>query len=388
MTGHQLQLRSSASLDRWELPFGGCTVRFGAGAHEQLAEIAQNLGAARPLLVTDPGVRATGRVDATAQAMRSLGQQAEVFDGVCENPTTRVVDAGRRFAAEHDTDLLVGFGGGSALDATKGINFLLTNGGGMEDYWGVDKALRPMLQSIGVPTTAGTGSEAQRFALITRPKDRRKMACGDPKARFTAVVLDPELTETVPRPVAVATGIDAVTHAVESHVSTRANRISRLYSREACHLLGSAFEESIGKDADLEVRARMLLGAHLAGAAIECSMLGAAHACANPLTARFDVTHGVAVGILLPHVVRYNRPEVADRYVELEVELDAPRGGLESRLEAMVAGAGLPLRLRDHGVDKATLPVLAAEAATQWTANFNPRPVAKADLRRIYESAY
>ena len=143
-------------------------------------------------------------------------------------------------------DLLIGLGGGSAMDCAKGINFILTNGGRMEDYWGVDKATKPMLPSIGIPTTAGTGSEAQSFALISQEDTHQKMACGDKKARFRTVILDPALTKSTPKGVTAATGIDAISHAVESYVSTRRNPISQMFAKEAWRLLEKSFEIVVG----------------------------------------------------------------------------------------------------------------------------------------------
>ena len=369
---------------RWRVMVGAVDVCFGLGERARVPSIVSELHARRPLIVTDPGVRATGVVDELGAALMRHGCISAIFDGVEENPTTACVEAGTEAARQHEVDLLVGFGGGSSMDTAKGINFLYTNGGCMEDYEGTGKAHTEMLPSIGVPTTAGTGSEAQSYALISRLDDHRKMACGDPAARFRTAVLDPEITGTVPRDVRVATGIDAVSHAVESLVCSRANPISRLYSREAWRLLSASFEPTVATSDDVDARGRMLLGAHLAGAAIERSMLGAAHACANPLTARFDITHGIAVGVMLPHVVHYNlvSDDVAAEYEGLEVS------DLPERLGSMLRSGGVASRLRDHAVPKASLGELAAEAAQQWTANFNPRPVDASQLLSIYESAY
>jgi alcohol dehydrogenase len=313
-----------------------------------------------------------------------------VFDEVAGNPTTRHVARGLSAAEEFGPDCIVGLGGGSSMDCAKGINFLYTNGGRMEDYWGTGKASRPMLVSLGVPTTAGTGSEAQSYALISQEGTGKKMACGDPKARFVAVILDPRLLPTAPREVREVSAIDALSHAVESYVSTRRNPVSALFAREAWRLLGSALERSLADADDLRAGGDMLLGAHLAGLAIEHSMLGAAHACANPLTARFGVPHGVAVGLLLPHVVAFNRPAVAELYAELERTDGAtiPPATLEQRLRALCAACRLPERLADCGVPRSALEALADEAAEQWTAAFNPRRVTRRELRDLYDAAY
>src|SRR5207249_10078818 len=185
-------------------------------------------------------------------------------------------------------------GGGSAMDCAKGINFLLTNGGRMADYQGFGKAKKPMLPSIGIPTTAGTGSEAQSFALIADEQTHMKMACGDRKAAFHIAILDPEVTVSQPAKVTAITGVDALSHAVESYVTTRRNPLSQLFAREAWRLLQANFEKVLRRPDNLEARSAMQLGAYLAGSAIETSMLGAAHALANPLTAHYGMTHGIA----------------------------------------------------------------------------------------------
>jgi alcohol dehydrogenase len=295
---------------------------------------------------------------------------------------------GVEFARGHDPDLIIGFGGGSAMDAAKGINFIYTNGGTMEDYEGSGETARPMLPSFAVPTTAGTGSEGQSYALISRAEDHRKMACGAPGARFRVAILDPELLSSAPHALRFVTGIDAIAHAVESHVSTRSNPISRLFSQQAWERLRRSFVASLEHDADLAVRGDMLLGAHLAGTAIEASMLGAAHACANPLTARYGMIHGLAVGLLLPHVVAFNSETVSSEYARFAAGALDQGDDLAGMLAGLFATGGVPLRLRDHGVEFESLPALAAAAATQWTVQFNPRPLQENDLHAIYESAY
>jgi len=401
-TNNPVETLNDPTSPAWSATIGGIRVLSGLDALSQIGELALELGGRRTLIVTDPGVRATGHPERAAELIGRKGGDVFVFDGVEENPTTRHVDAGTEFAREHEVDLIVGFGGGSAMDCAKGINFLLTNGGKMEDYWGIGKATQPMLPAIGVPTTAGTGSEAQSFALIAQEETHRKMACGDEKARFHRVILDPELTISAPRAVVVATGIDAIGHAVESYVSSSRTPVSQLYAREAWRLLVASFSTSLSDPENLEVAGRMQLGAHLAGAAIECSMLGAAHACANPLTARFDIPHGIAVGLLLPHVVRYNSEVVGSVYDELvpaiqdlmtldEGEMLAPMSGgnvVASLIETLVLGGAVPNRLRDYGIERDTLPALAEDAADQWTAGFNPRPVTRRELLDIYEAAY
>ncbi len=360
---------------------GGIRVHFGTGALDLAGPIARELGGRRVLLVTDPGVRAAGHAGRAVAFLEREGLETAVFDQVDENPTSLTVENGSVFAAAFGPDLLVALGGGSAMDTAKGINFLLTNGGRMEDYWGSGKASRPMLPSIGVPTTAGTGSEAQSYALISHPETHQKMACGDRKARFAAVLLDPELVASTPRKAAAAAGIDAVSHAVESYVTTRSNPFSRMLAREAWRLLDGSLPVHLDSPRDPRAAGDMLLGAHLAGAAIEASMLGAAHACANPLSAHYGLVHGIAIGLMLPPVVRFNEKVAGNLYAELDRHLS-------ERLEELRTLSGLPTRLCDTGVEEDRLPELAEEADRQWTARFNPRPVNASDLLSLYRAAW
>jgi alcohol dehydrogenase len=370
-------------------------VVFGPGKIAELGTLAAELGARSVLLVTDHGLETAGHPQKGIAALESAGLSVTLFDDVHANPTTDDVDRGLCVAQSAGIDLIVGLGGGSSMDCAKGINFLLTNGGRIEDYWGANKAARPMLPMIAVPTTSGTGSEAQSYALIANPKTHMKMACGDPKAACRLALLDPELTLSMPGSVTAATGIDALSHALESYVCTRRNPVSQLFSRQAWQLLVRGFPAVIAAANDLDARSKMLLGAHLAGAAIENSMLGAAHALANPLSAHFDVTHGVAIAVMLPHVVRYNTESVVGLYGELAHDAGLCDAGdrlagerLASHLAGLANRAGLPATLAECGVEKALIPQMAAEAAQQWTGRFNPRAVDEQSLRELYEGAF
>lgn len=359
-------------------------VVFGPGSLNKLGELTRELGGTRVLLVTDPGLEAAGHPQRAANILREAGLSVALFDHVEENPTSKHVDLGVIAAKDHRADFLVAVGGGSAMDVAKGINFIVTNGGTMADYHGFGKAAKPMLASIGVPTTAGTGSEAQSYALIADASTHLKMACGDRKAAFRIALLDPELTVTQPQRVTAATGIDSIAHAVESHVCTTASAASRQLSHRAWELLSNHFLEVLAHPEKVDARASMQLGAYLAGCAIEASMLGCAHSCANPLTAHYGITHGIAVGLMLPHVVRFNSQAAIDGYAALSGSAEQ----LAARITSMLTAAELPTRLTDLGISHSILPVLANEAAQQWTAKFNPRPVTEADLLHLYEAAY
>jgi len=371
-------------------------VIFGPGVVERLGEVARELGFTRTLLVADRGLVAAGHVDEALAPLRRASIEVFGFHDFEVNPDGEMVQAGRDFAAPLKIDSIIGLGGGSSLDCAKGINFLLTNGGEMKDYAGYGKATQTLLPMIGIPTTAGTGSEAQSYALISDAQSQTKMACGDPNAAFRIALLDPALTLSQPRIVTATAGYDAIAHAVETYVTKKRTALSEVFSREAWRLLEANYEVVLTEPQNLEARGAMQLGAYFAGVAIENSMLGATHACANPLTAHYGTAHGAAIAMLLPSVVRWNGPVAVERYRELlnlstaneSFPRDQPSESLARRLEELATAGGLASTLRESGVASRDLLALAAEAAEQWTGSFNPRPFDIKGAMEVYEWAF
>jgi alcohol dehydrogenase class IV len=355
----------------------------GLGSLDQVGTLAESLALTRALIVADKGIVAAGFARRVQSRLRENGIAAWIFDRFGPNPDTRMVEAGRAYAADHHINGIVALGGGSSLDCAKGINFVLTNGGSMGDYRGHGRATQPMLPSIGIPTTAGTGSEAQSFAIISDAETHAKMACGDEKAAFRVVILDAELTVSQPREVTAIAGFDAISHAVEAYVTKTRSPESQEAARQAWRLLEANYERVLAEPGDLSARDAMLLGANRAGTAIELSMLGAAHGCANPLTAKYGTTHGVAIAVMLPHVVRWNAEAVGDLYRELW-----PSGDLAAHLDRLARAGGLPRSLGEIGASREDFEALAADAATQWTGQHNPRPLDAAAARGLYERAW
>jgi alcohol dehydrogenase len=219
------------------------------------------------------------------------------------------------------------------------------------------------------------------------------MACGDKKAAFRVSILDPEVTLSQPRSVTAMTGIDAVAHAIESFVCTKRNAVSAMCALAAFRHLEPNFEVVLRSPQNLAARSAMQIGSHLAGMAIENAMLGVCHSCANPLTAHYGVTHGVAIGVMLPHVIRFNAPAAGHLYAQLVEEGGLASGqpaaeALAGRVTALTAAAGLPQSLKECGVSDTILHLLAEEANQQWTARFNPRPVTEADILKLYQAAW
>jgi alcohol dehydrogenase len=369
-------------------------VVFGAGCVDRLGHLAQELGATRVLVVSDLGVVNAGHFKTGVRSLEKAGIHVHAFHDFAENPTTTMVEAGLKVAREVQPDLLVGLGGGSSMDCCKGINFVYSCGGQMRDYHGVGKATADMLPMIAVPTTSGTGSEAQSFALISDAETHVKMACGDPRAACKLALLDPELTLTQPPRVTALTGIDAISHALETYVTSKRNPVSITFSRRAFGLLAKGFPKVLADPADIEARSEMQLGAFFAGLAIETSMLGAAHATANPLTARFNITHGQAVGVMLPSVIRFNGAVYAEWYAELlsEIEPVIEPATAPQRIASLVVSwlelAAMATSLGQLDIPSDIVPTLASDAKAQWTGTFNPIPLTEELLQSLYQASW
>jgi alcohol dehydrogenase len=364
-------------------------VVFGPGTLGELGACVREVGGSSVFLVTDTGLVHAGHAAAAQRVLEAAGIPVVVYDHSHENPTESDAATCCEFARAQTFDCFVALGGGSSLDTAKACNFLLTNGGRMREYHGYGKATKPMLPLIAVPTTAGTGSECQSYALVSRDDTHEKMACGDPKAKARIAILDPDLTATQPRGVAIQTGLDALAHALESAVSTRRNAVSALYSEGAFRHLAGAIGRVIAGHPTAADRGAMQLGAALAGLAIENSMLGAAHASANPLTAHFNVVHGHAVALMLPHVMRYNSADPAaaaiyQRYATMLAELGVSSTPLIEWVDGLVAQSAIPAVLNGTPPDFAKL---GQDATKQWTGQFNPRPLQHGDYVALYRHA-
>lgn len=383
-----------------EAPAAAATPRIlvGPGIVGSLADLLLDMNTPRVLVVTDPGLMASGHVEALERALARANLRTRLHGEVGENPGEDDVDRCVEQVAAWSPDVLVGLGGGSAMDVAKGALMVHAGGGRMADYWGRGKAKGELLPWIAVPTTAGTGSETQSFALIGHRDTGQKMACGDARAMARAVLLDPELTVTAPREVTAFAAIDALVHGIESAVSAARGPVSDLYSEDAIVRILRSLPAVLADPADLEARQDLQLAAAHAGHAIEHSMLGAAHAMANPLTRAYGVTHGQAVGMTLPWVMEFNArdPLVARRYAELARSAgvwdgrgDAGAGSrrLRDALVGLLDAVGWPAGLSALGVPEAAAVELAPEAAEQWTGRFNPRTVGRDEFAALYAEA-
>ncbi len=362
---------------------------FGPGMLRELPACVRELGAASVLVVTDSGIARAGHLDTARTLLEAAGIRVAVYEHAHENPTESDAAACCAAARQLQFDCIVALGGGSSMDTAKACNFLLTNGGAMRDYHGYGKAMKPLLPFIAIPTTAGTGSECQSYALVSKDDSHEKMACGDPKARARTAILDPELTATQPRSVAILTGLDALAHALESVVCTKRNALSSLYAEGAFRHLAGAIGPVVAGKATLSDRGHMQVGAALSGLAIENSMLGATHASANPLTARHNLLHGHAIGLMLPHVMRFNAADPAvsriyDRLTAILKEEKISSANVIDWVSDVIARCALP-STNGTVMDFA---VLAQDATKQWTGQFNPRTLQVEDYVTLYRHAF
>jgi len=363
-------------------------VHFGRGALASLGPETRGFGD-RALLVTDRGMAATGIVDQVVRVLRDAGVEPLVFDRVEPNPTIAQVEAGLEAGAGQAIRVIVSVGGGSAHDCAKVIALVATNGGEVRDFEGLDRSAHRGLPLVCVNTTAGSGADVSRYAVITDPQRELKMIIVDRHLMPRVAVNDPLLTVGMPAAVTMASGLDALTHAIEAYVSTLASELSSLCALRAVELVVADLERAVRNGTDLDAREGMLMGAFLAGLAIDSASVGAVHAMAHQLGALYDLPHGVCNGILLPVVVGFNEAAASARYGRIAAVFGA--GSTPRRLPALLRAlgdrVGLPRGLAELGVERSRIPELSARAMADMCMDTNPRPMTEADVVRLYERA-
>lgn len=369
-------------------------VLFGVGVIERLGQVTAPYGR-RPLVVSDPGVAAAGILARVVDALGAAVDHVETFGEVEPNPSIETVERAVEAYRRGDCDLLVGVGGGSAMDVAKMAAVLVVHGGSVRDYEGIGKVPGPAAPVVAVPTTAGTGSEVTVFTVITDRERRCKMTVGSPHVLPRAAVCDPALTLSLPPAVTAATGMDALTHAIECYVNTADHPIAKTLALEAVRLVGRALRPAYATGA-LPARTEMLLASTMAAMAFTRTRLGNVHAMSHPLGAHFDIPHGLANAVLLPHVMAWNLIACLETYPRLAEALGEPVAGLPPReaAEAAVAAVrrlnrdlGIPERLRDLGVTADAIPAMADDAMKSGNVLVNPRRTRREDIVHLFEVA-
>lgn len=371
---------------------------FGRGAAAKLAQEVELLGGGPALVVVDPNLLEAGAAQPALDSLGAAGIIYKVFSDLTREPEPAEADAAAALGRDLKAEVVVGIGGGSALDLAKAAAVLITNPGSAVDYVGLDLVKEPGKPSIMLPSTAGTGSEVTFTAVFTRRADNFKGGINGRLLYPHTAILDPLLTVSCPPYISAVVGMDALTHAMEAYTSRAATPLSDLNALKAIQLIGENLRQAVAHGENLEARENMLLGSYLAGLALAQAGVGAVHAMAYPLGALFDIPHGEANAVLLPYVLEFNLIACPERFADMAHALDEMPGGLSIRqtaercvdeVIALSKDVGIPASLKDLGVPQSKVPDMAQKAMTvaRPIAN-NPRKVTAQDLEAIYRTAF
>lgn len=372
-------------------------VYVGTGALDHLGREAARLGFRHSLMVTDPGIVAAGLHRMVIPRLEEAGVRVDLFAEVEPEPSEETVEKAAAAAGQHAYDSVIGLGGGSSLDVAKAVAVLVTNGGSIRDYVGIDKIGKPGLPTVLIPTTAGTGSEATQNAIFTFKADSSKKGVVSRYLTAAVAIVDPELTMSAPPFVTATAGMDALVHAIESYTALRATPHTDIYALEAVRIIGKALRRAVLLGGDKEARSQMVWGSFFAGVALANAGVGAVHALAYPLGGKFRVPHGLANTVMLPYVMEANLPANLEKYLRLASALGQPVEGLSARdaafsaveaVRQLIRDIGLPQRLSELGVGETAVPTLVEGAVEQTRLlTNNPRMLARQDIEKIYRSA-
>lgn len=368
----------------------------GIGCIDQAIESLCKYGLRKALIVTDAGLAKAGVASRIAGLLVEQGIDSVIFDGARPNPTIANVEQGLALLKAQQCDFVISLGGGSPHDCAKGIALCASNGGHISDYEGVDRSTRPQLALVAINTTAGTASEMTRFCIITDEARHVKMAIIDRNVTPILSVNDPQMMAGMPPVLTAATGMDALTHAVEAYVSTAATPITDACALKAIALIAGNLQQAVAQGDDLQARENMAYAQFLAGMAFNNASLGYVHAMAHQLGGFYDLPHGVCNAVLLPHVQRFNAPVSAARLTDVAHTMGAdirglsPEAGAQAAVQAiaeLAANVGIPAGLASLGVQEADIPTLAANALKDACGLTNPRPADQAQIEAIFRAA-
>lgn len=369
---------------------------FGSNTLNLLPDELLPMGAQRPLIVTDRGLRHAGIVGRVEGVLRDAGLSSCVFDGVEPNPSVETVERGVSLYRQNACDSLLALGGGSPIDTAKAIGVLVSNGGAVRDFVGFNTFSRPLPPFIAIPTTVGTGSEATNYAVITDHSIKKKVVISNPLLAPRLAILDPELTLTLPPKLIASTGLDALTHAVESYLTTVASDFTDAVGLHAARLIARHIDRAVSPARDAKTMGHMLHASCLAGLAFSYGRTALVHGMAHPLGAYYDVPHGMANSILLPYVMKFNRPACESRLADLgramrfAHDLTPDGAAADAFVEGLVqlsARVGIPLKLSEVGVTDEFIPQMARDAAESHNAKVNPRIPTAAEVEELYRQA-
>ena len=369
----------------------------GNGCLDEAMTAIRNYGFRKSLIVTDAGLAKAGVATLIAEKLALQDIDSVIFDGAKPNPSIANVEAGLVVLKQHHCDFIVSLGGGSPHDCAKGIALCATNGGHIRDYEGVDRSAKPQLPLVSINTTAGTASEMTRFCIITDEERHVKMAIVDRNVTPLLSVNDPELMVAMPKGLTAATGMDALTHAIEAYVSTAANPITDACAIKAMELISQNLRQAVNDGKDLTARENMAYAQFLAGMAFNNASLGFVHAMAHQLGGFYDLPHGVCNAVLLPHVQTFNASVCAGRLTDVAHALGADVRGLSPEEGAQAAIAAIrtlardveiPAGLRDLGAKLDDIPILATNALKDACGFTNPRKADQGQIEEIFRNAF
>lgn len=369
---------------------------FGHGSLAEVGHCARRLGARRPFVVSDSGIAAAGWVDELIGHLAQVGLRARVWTGLTPNPKDHEIASGYAEYAAHDGDVIIAIGGGSCIDAAKGIAILSGNGGAILDYAGVDRADRPIPPLIMVPATSGTGADVSQFCIVTDSVRAMKVTIIGRALVPDISITDPRLLTTMPDWLNAATGLDALTHGIEAFVSRAHNVLTDSHALNAVRLIGTELERTLAEPADLDARRAMAQASLEAGLAFTNAILGATHAMSHQVGGLLDAPHGVCNGVLLPHVIRYNAEHDASRFATIASAVGLPVRGASDYEAAMCLAewtrdlgdrVGVPRGLRELGVTEADIPRLSLTTLGDACMTTNPRETGVADVEALFRAA-
>lgn len=368
----------------------------GAGSLKRLPELAKNLKKSKAYIISGPHLEKIGMVDKCREALKAAGIESDAFTQTEGNPSTNTVAKAANGFKSSKADFIVAFGGGSPLDVAKAVAVIASYGGNITDYEGGGKVLGPVVPMIAIPTTAGTGSEVTAFSVITDHSRNYKLTVVSNYLLPAYAILDPELITTVPKSTAAACGIDAMVHALEAFISKAASPFSDLFAKEALRLIGTSIRDYVSDRSNLAACESMLIGSLFAGIAFSHARLGDVHAMSHPVSAYFDVAHGVANAVLLPTVVDYNMTYANEKYKYIyDCICEKPLSDdtftpemLAAEIRVLNDELGIPSSLSEVGVDSSLFDNMADDAMKSGNILVNPRPTTKKDILALYAQAF
>lgn len=375
--------------------FVSSDVTFGKDAAKELPRILKEFKAKNVMVVYDAGVKMAGIAEKVLAEVEKADVKVTVFDGVIPNPTNEVVEEAAEIAQKENIDVFVAVGGGSSIDLTKAVNILMTNPGPIGQYGGIGLVKEPVLPLIAIPTTAGTSSEITNVVALTDTKAVCKYVIIDNKIVADKVIADPEFTKTMPAGVTAATGMDAITHAVESYISNMSTALTEYHSIKALQIFHEYLPKAVANGADMEAREKMMLGCLIAGFGFSNANLGLVHGIAHTLSAHFHLAHGVANATVLPYVMEYNADSCPEKMVDLAKAIDLPVSGnlekdkylLSKELLKMTKTVGIKT-LSELGVEEKDFEMIAEDVLKEPVLGFNPKQgVTKEDVIAILKKA-